>query len=329
MPQPDISAQPPPSASRRKKHHHLRDVLAYGLAAAIIVYLARGTSPRQLAASLHHANPWLFILASAGSLAIWFFGETFLYAKLFSYFHAPTSFREMLPVNAAQYFLQAINQVVGGAALCVFMRQRKGVPLFAGGATLAFLGLIDFFVMAAMGLAAAVLVPSSWLGPRWYYAAGLTAGACVFAWFWLRGRPASKLARWIYDRRSLVSFRDARLSHYLRLTLIRLPIFAAQGFALYFQLMSFGVHVPLIQVLAFEPAELFLSAFPITPAGLGVLQAVVILGFHSYGTRAALLTLGLAISAIGIIMRLLLGIGTAGSFARQLMRGGAAPLTAE
>jgi uncharacterized membrane protein YbhN (UPF0104 family) len=311
-------------APRRKQRKRQRDLLAYGLAGAIIAYLAHGVSPGEFAGALRQANPWWFLLACAGSFAVWFFGETILYSKLFTYFHAPISFAEMLPANAAQYFLQAINQVAGGAALALFMRKRKGVPIFSGGATLAFMGLIDVFVMALTGLVAAVLVPNSWLGPRWYYPAMMIVGLCLVTWFWRRGRPSSSIARWVYDRPSFQSFRQARISHYLRLMLIRLPIFAAQGFALYFQLLSFEVHVPLIQVLAFEPAELFLSALPITPAGLGVLQAVLILGFHSYGTRAAILTMGLAISTMGIIMRLPLGIGAAGLLAREVTRDGPA-----
>lgn len=312
-----------------KKAKWLRNAAAYGLAISIIVYLARGTPLGEFVTIVRHANPWWFLLGCAGSFAFWFFGETILYSKLFSYFHAPTSFREMLPANAAQYFLQAINQVAGGAALVLFMRRRKGVPLLSGGATMVFLGLIDFFVMALMGLLAALLVPGSLLSQWWYYPVIATAGVCLVAWFWLRGQPSSPIARWIYERPSLLSFRKARISHYLRLTLIRAPIFAAQGFMLYFQLKSFGIHVPLIQVLAFEPAELFLSAFPITPAGLGVLQAVLILGFHSYGPQATLLTVGLAISTMGIMMRLPLGFGAAGTFAREMIRQPQAdPLTA-
>jgi len=303
-------------ASRRKKW--IQNILAYGLALGIIAYLARGTSLGEFAAILRQANPWWFLLACAGSFAFWFLGETYLFAKLFSYFHARTTFREMLPANAAQYFLQAINQVAGGAALVFFMRRRKGVPLFSGGATMAFLGLVDVLVMALMGVLAAILVPGSLLRAAWYYPVAIAAGTCLIAWFWLRGRPSSRPLRWIYERPSLLSFRQARLSHWMRLMLIRAPIFAAQGFMLYYQLASFGIHVPLVQVLAFEPAELFLSALPITPAGLGILQAVLILGFHSYGSRATLLTVGLAISTMGIVMRLPLGIGAAGTFAREV-----------
>lgn len=304
----------PPRNSRKWLH----DALAYALAAAIIIYLARGTPLRQFASILRNANALEFLLACAASFAVWFLGETYLYAKLFSYFHARTTFREMLPANAAQYFLQAINQVAGGAALVLFMRRRKGVPALAGGASLVYLGLVDVWLMAAAGLVAALLVPDSWLGPKWPYPAVLTVGIGAVVVFWMRGRPSFRPLRWIYDRPSLLSFRDARPSHYLWLMLIRLPIFAAQAFTLYFQLAAFGVHVPLVQVLAFEPAELFLSALPITPAGLGVLQAVLVIGFHAYGSRAAILTAGIAISVMGILMRLPLGIGAAGSFAREI-----------
>lgn len=311
-----------PSSRRHKKTERkwLRHVLTYGLALAIIVVLARGISLGELTESLRQANPWWFLAACVGSVGFWFLGETYLYAKLFSYFHAHTTFWEMLPANAAQYFLQAINQVAGGAALVFFMKRRKGVPLFSGGATLAFLGLVDFLVMALMGVGAAILVPNSLLGTGWYYPLVATVGICLVTWFWLRGRPSSALARWIYERPSLVSFREARLTHYLWLMLIRAPIFAVQGFMLYFQLHAFGVHVPLEQVLAFEPAELFLSALPITPAGLGILQAVLILGFHSYSSRATLLTVGLAISTMGIVLRLPLGFGAAGTLAREVIR---------
>ena len=298
----------------------VRRLVAYGLAVSIIFFLAYGIPLNQFLSAIRHANAVLFLLACLGSLAFWFLGETVLFSKLFSYFHVPTSFREMLPGNAAQYFLQAVNQVAGGTALVLFMRRRKGIPLFSAGATMVFLALIDILVMALMGLVAALLVPDSLLGKMWYYPAAITAGLGLIAWFWLRGRPSSAMLRWIYDRPSLESFRQARVSHYVRLILIRSPIFIMQGVMLYFQLLSFGVHVPFRQVMAFEPAELFLGALPITPAGLGVLQAVLIFGFRGYGSRAVLLIMGLAISTMGIILRLPLGIGSAGALARDLIR---------
>ncbi|HTV54389.1 MAG TPA: lysylphosphatidylglycerol synthase transmembrane domain-containing protein [Terriglobia bacterium] len=295
-------------------------MLPYALAVAIIAVLAHGIPSGQFLHVLRIANARWFLLACLGSFAFWFFGDTVSLARLFTYFHVRTTFREMLSANTAQYFLQTINHVAGGTALALFMRRNKGVPIVSSGCSMMFLGLIDFLVMGLTGLAAAALVPGSLLASEWYYPAVLTGGICLFVWFWLRGRPSWKTLRRVYELPSLASFRSASISQYFRLMLIRAGVFTGEAFMLYIQLRSFGVRVPLIQVLAFEPAELFLSALPITPAGLGVLQAVLILGFHSYGSRATLLTMGLAISTMGIALRLPLGFGAAGSFAREAIR---------
>jgi uncharacterized membrane protein YbhN (UPF0104 family) len=300
-----------------KNRHWLRQVFAYGLALAIIAILAHGISASEFLHVLRRAHASWFLLACLGSFAFWFLGDTISLARLFTYFHVRTTFREMLSANTAQYFLQTINHVAGGTALALFMKRNKGVPIVSAGCSMMFLGLIDILLMGLLGVAAAVLVPNSLLASAWYYPAALTGGLGLFVWFWLRGRPSWPVLRWVYELPSLASFRSAGISHYLKLMLIRAAVFTGEAFMLYVQLRAFRVHVPLIQVLAFEPAELFLSALPITPAGLGVLQAVLILGFHGYGSRATLLTMGLAISTMGILLRLPLGFGAAGSLSRK------------
>ncbi len=302
---------------RSRKRLWWRVALPYAAAAGIIILLARGITVKQWTGVLWGVKPWWFLLASVASVSVWFVGDTLSFSRLFSAFHVKTTFREMLPVNAAQYFLQTVNHVAGGTALAFFMRRRKGVPIVSAGCSMIFLGLIDFLVMGVMGLLAALLVPTSLIASGWYYAVAVIAGIGLFAWFWRRGRPSTVILRWIYELPAFSSFRRARASHYLRLMLLRALIFTGEGLTLYVQLRSFGVHVPLVQVLAFEPVELFLTALPVTPAGLGIAQAVLVLGFHSYGSRATLLALSLAISTMGIMLRLPLGAGAGGAFARE------------
>ncbi|MGH9444707.1 MAG: lysylphosphatidylglycerol synthase domain-containing protein, partial [Terriglobia bacterium] len=220
-------------AKRKKAKAWLGKALAYGLAAAIIAALARGISAEQFARVLKEVNPGLFLLACVGSFLFWFLGDTVSLARLFSYFHVNTTFREMLPGNTAQYFLQTINHVAGGTALAIFMRRSKGVPIVSAGCSMMFLGLIDFLVMGLMGLAAAALVPASLLSAEWYYPAAVTGGIGLFVWFWLRGRPNWRIARRIYDLPSFESIRNARVSHYLRLMLLRGLLFTAEALTLF------------------------------------------------------------------------------------------------
>ncbi len=72
----------------------------YAIALLIIWLLARDISIRRFAESLLHARLSLFIPAAIASILFWFVGDTVTYARLLSYFHVPTRFREMLPGTA-------------------------------------------------------------------------------------------------------------------------------------------------------------------------------------------------------------------------------------
>src|SRR5262249_31538970 len=159
------------------------------------------------------------------------------------------------------------------------------VPWLAAGCTLLFQAFIDWFILACLTVVAALAVPNS---PIWY-GLPIALGALVIwfliAAFWYLGNPWSRVGKWIYHRPSMVSFRNATPRDYLRLITIRTPIFAVQGFVLYFQLMAFHISVPIHQVLAFTPAVLTMGGLPITPVGLGPLQAVLTTGFAAFASK--------------------------------------------
>src|SRR5436309_969944 len=96
----DLPAELSASSMPQKAKTILQNVAIYAVAGVIIWFVARGVSWRQIIDSAAHANLWLFVPAALGGVACWFFGETFLFAKLFSYFHKRTTFRELLLPNA-------------------------------------------------------------------------------------------------------------------------------------------------------------------------------------------------------------------------------------
>lgn len=295
-----------------------KNLLAYAVALAIVVFVARGISFDDLAQALGRAKLYLFTPARVSSFACFFFGETLLFSWLFTYFNAPIGYREMLPANAAQYFLQVVNAAVAGGALVAFLHRRKGVPWLAGGCTMIFQGMLDFQVMAWIALVGAWFVPSFPFRTAWYYPALAIVVLWVWAGFWMRGRPQWPFLRWVYERPSLGAFRQARMRHYLALMAIRLPIFLVQCVSFYFQMVSFNIHVTLGQAIAATPAIMLLTALPIVPVGWGPDQAVMVYGFRAYGSKADLLGMSLATNAMGMIFRLALGLGSAGAFAREL-----------
>jgi uncharacterized membrane protein YbhN (UPF0104 family) len=290
----------------------------YAAAFFIIWFVARGVPLAHLLHSFAVANLWIFIPASVGSFTVWFVGETFLFATLFSYFHRRTSFGEMLPANAAQYFLQLINTAVAGTALVMFMNRRKGVVWLTGGCTLIFQALLDLQIMAAMALIAAAANPSAMIRKFWHVPAIILILLLVNTWFWSRGRPESALGQWVYDRPSFTSFRIAHAGHYLRLGGIRTAIFLAYGLMLYFQVHGFGINVSLAAMFALLPLVLLVDGLPITPVGLGPVQAVLVTGLAAYASRPRLLAMALSVSFMSIAFHAPLGLGSAGTFAREV-----------
>jgi len=297
----------------------IQNLAIYGLAFGIIYYLARDVPIDQLLANFRLAHLWIFIPACVGSFAIWFVGETVLYSRLFTYFHSKTTFREMIWPNAAQYFLQLVNLAVAGSALVLFVHRRKAVPWLAAGMTLLFQAFIDLQILLFFGLMAGVADRYPLVLKYWFVPTALLALMWLVAWFFSRGRPAWRPLRWVYDRPSLVSFRQAGWAEYGKLAAIRAPIFAGQGVMLYFQMMGFGIAAPVAKVLSYTPIVLLLGGLPITPVGLGPLQAVLVSGFHAFATKANLLAMALSISFMNIIFRIPMGLSSAGSFAREVV----------
>jgi hypothetical protein len=63
---------------------------------------------------------------------------------------------------------------------------------------------------------------------------------------------------------------------------------------------------------------LFCDGLPITPVGLGPVQAILVTGFQAYASRTRLLAMALSISFMNIAFQAPLGLGSAGAFAREV-----------
>jgi uncharacterized membrane protein YbhN (UPF0104 family) len=303
------------------------DVLVYGIAVAIIWYESRGLNYHKELHDLADANLRWFVPATAVSFLIWFLGENLLLARLFTFFHGRTGYIEMLAGTAAFYFLQAANVLLADGALMVFLHQRKNVPWIASGFTMAFFGFIDGLVFSLTITAAGILVPSSPVRTYIPYSAAALAFFLMIAAWWMWRTPRYRLEKWLYNQRSLQAFRGATPAIYAELLLIRFLIIAPQGLLLWVCLTAFHLNLPLAQVWAESPVMLAAAAAPITPAGLGPLQAVAVHFFGQYAPEAKVMAAMLAFSVLQLIYRLPLGLGSAGVFVHAVLRAAGVPET--
>ncbi len=298
----------------------IQNLVAYSIAAAIVGYAARGISWSQVSDAGSHATLWVFVVASLGGFLCWFIGETVLLSRLFSYFHRRTGTLELLPTMAAVSFLQIVNSYVAGGALVLFLHSHKEAPWIKAVWTLMFQGFLDAAMLAALLLVAIALVPTSPIRPAFNYAAVVLAICCLIASFWLcwgRRLASSNWLRWIYDRPSMESFRVALPSQYVSLLSIKFLIVLGEGFALYGQLMSFHIGVPLAQTLAMTPFIVAIGNSPISPGGIGTTQLIFTLAFARFASKGDLFALSLAVTAFNIVIRIPMGLAMGAPLAEE------------
>jgi uncharacterized membrane protein YbhN (UPF0104 family) len=298
----------------------VRNLIAYAIAAAIVCYVARGVSWRQVVDAGSHATLWIFLTASLGGFLCWFIGETVLYSRLFSYFQAPTGALELLPIMAAVYFLQLVNSYVASGALVLFLHARKHAPWIMGGCTLMFQGYVDAMLLATLSLVAIAFVPTSPIRLGLNYLAGVLGAGCLIASFWLfwgSRLPTGNWLRWFYERPSMASFRMARPLQYITLLAIRFLIVLAAGFTLYGQFVSFHIRVPLVQTLALTPFMVAIGTSPISPGGIGTTQLVVTLAFARFASKDDLFALSLAVTTFNILIRIPMGLAMGAPLAEE------------
>ena len=289
----------------------LQNIVVYTFAAAIVYYAARSVSWTRVVDASSHATLWLFLGASLGGFLWWFVGDTILYSRLFSYFHGSTGARELFPTMASVYFLQLINSYVASGAYVLFLHARKRVPWITGACTLMFQAYVDVMLLAVLSLLAIALVPTSPIRPGRNYAAGVLGAGCLVASFWfLWGAQLNRgnWLRWLYERPSMLSFRMARPSHFIKLLSIRFLICLAAGFALYGQLASFHIQIPLAHVLALTPLIVAIGNSPFSPGGIGTTQIVFTMGFAQFAGKSDLFALSLAVSAFNVLVRIPMGL---------------------
>jgi uncharacterized membrane protein YbhN (UPF0104 family) len=295
------------------------NLLTYGIASGIIWYEFHGIPVHQLLGSIRTAELAWFIPATFISVCIWYFGETLLYSRMFTYFHGRTGYLELMPATAAAYFLQVVNIILAAGALVLFLRRRRRAGWAAASFTMLFLGFIDGFLLSLLTMLSALFIRDSPLHRFLPYAAAAFGTLMLVLLWWVSRRRGTRIENWVRTRPAFVSFRTANPRIYLELALIRLGIFIPQGFIFYVCMAAFHTGVPMLTVLAVTPAILAAGGLPITPVGLGPLQAVAVHEFAHFAPAGRILVSFLLFSTFLLLYRLPLGLGSARSYIKTVL----------
>ena len=280
--------------------------LSWLATALVFVLIFRRVPVERLLVALAQADLPRFVGLMIPNTLFYFFWDTLVLSVAIRWFHAPVPYRELLPVRAASYVVAAFNTNLGRGALAAYLSYRLRAPFLELGSTVLFLLLAEYLHLVAWATFAVVLFASAetrgllWVPPA-------VAAAWLLLVLYMRAPAAGPL--FAPRRLSLLrSFRLAPPERYVKLMLLRAPMFFVSLVLHWLAAPAFGVNIPFGPMMIFLPVIFMLAALPISVAHLGTTQAAWIVLFGRYAPEPQLLAFSLAAHLTFVVTRALIGL---------------------
>jgi hypothetical protein len=211
-----------------------------------------------------------------------------------------------MPVRAVTYVLALVNSNVGQGGLALWLHRREGIPLLAIFGTFLFLAFIEIYQLVLYSSLGVAIAGSGLPGIGTVY---LIAYLLLAAWLLYfnglraigRERPAPGL---------LATFGRARLVDYAVILAIKSLALGLAILTHWAALQLFGIHVPLIALVANLPLIFLGSALPLT---VGKLHAAALWGYllgtiGGYASPESLGTYSLVAHLTFLLMNAAIGV---------------------
>ncbi len=212
---------------------------------------------------------WVNWLALMIPYSLFFFLiDSLIVWRVVSWFNTPVRYLDILPIRGSSYILSILNEQVGKGAMGLYLNRRYNVPGWEVGSSMIFIMFCEFFYLLAWATVGWVMrgdeLPEVFGIIPW-----IAGGAAVFFtafYLFFRGGADSENkeggAVSFRDRPIFKSFREARLSQYLTILLLRSPALLAAVVVYTTALQLFGIEVEMLQMLAYLPIIFFGAATP-------------------------------------------------------------------
>ncbi len=278
------------------------------LALAILAYLFARV-PRAALWDALATGPWLWLGAYAVFVVlVVLLADAYATCVSLRVMGLRPQFSRIFLVRGATYLLGVLNYSLGQGALGFYL-QRSGLATARAAGIVLFLLIVNsglLLIMSGLGLLAGALPGFPSLFPL---ALGLAAGMLAYL------IVVSLRPHFLQNSRLLAPLLEAGLGGHLRAAAGRMPHVLILVLTFWGALRLWGIPVPLLQGLVLIPVVIFLSALPITPAGLGTFQAGMVILLSPYvplaapeARAAAVLAFSLVYHFLGLAIQAMLGL---------------------
>ena len=283
-------------------------LLPWLMAVLILVFLFYRIDRIMFLESLKKAEIFIYIPLVVLFILIWFFIETFNIKNLYQYFGHHLNYSSMLAVRGGTFLLMIINYGLGVGGIAMYVKKIKGVSLRRSTGILFYYMVVESGGIALLAVAGFLLAGNDSGIQNWVLYLGL--GLFVFYNFEILVLkyipPVGFLKRFVQST-ILQPIRESTFRIFIRIFFQRIGYFITFIVFFYFALHAFHMQIPFVTLTALVPIIFFVGNLPITPFGLGTIQAAMLYFFKDYSTEANILAMSLVYSVSLIILRALIG----------------------
>lgn len=259
--------------------------------------------------SLRMADITVYIPLVILFIFIWFFIESYNVQKLYQYFGHHVGYSTMLSIRGSTFLLMIINYGLGAGAIAMYLKKLIGVSLLRSTGILFYYMVVESAGIALMAAAGFLLAGGSSGIQDWvlYLASGLFIFYNIEI-IVLKYIPALGFLKRLVRSSILQPIRESTVSIYIRICLQRMGYFMTFVIFFYFAVRAFHMEIPFMTLTALVPIIFFVGNLPITPFGLGTIQAAMLYFFKDYGTPANILAMSLVYTVSLMICRAIIGL---------------------
>ena len=197
--------------------------------------------------------PYSLFFFLIDSLIVW---------RVINWFNARVSYTDILPVRASTYILSILNEQVGKGAMALYLYRREEVPGWKLGSSMLFIMVCELVYLCAWANIGLALqwdnLPQVFQALPWVGMSIVAVFAVAFLYF--KGIIMPKLH--LRDRDILSVFRDANLSQYGLILILRSPALLAAVVVYSEALSLFGIEYSYLQMLGILPVIFFGASIP-------------------------------------------------------------------
>ena len=226
---------------------------AAGQGMSVLAYLASVFAEVNWFAWLALMIPYSIAFFLIDSMVVW---------RIINWFNTKIAYKEILPVRASAYIISILNEQVGKGAMALYLNRRDGVPAWQVGSSMLFIMVCELLyltIWANIGL----LLQWDTLPPVFRALPWVGLGIFVaFAFFYLYFRGHILPKNKFRDGQLLKAFKEATLSQYLVIIILRSPALLLAVVMYSEALALFGVEFGYLQMLGILPVIFFGASIP-------------------------------------------------------------------